>query len=95
MKTPITETRLITPLHNTVWIPENPLLNRTPTSPIYRGISWATIAMIIGTYTSLSLDEKATPKLKPSKKLWMKEERRFKYPADPLPLRFYQHPFLS
>jgi hypothetical protein len=51
--------------------------------------------MIIGTYTSLSLDEKATPKLKPSKKLWMKEERRFKYPADPLPLRFYQHPFLS
>jgi hypothetical protein len=69
-------------------MPENPLLNRIPTSPIYRGISWATIAMIIGTYTSLSFEEKATPRLSPSKKLWIKEERRFKYPADPLPFKF-------
>lgn len=50
--------------------------------------------MIMGTYTSLSFEEKATPKLNPSKKLWIKEESRFKYPADPLPLRFYQHPLL-
>lgn len=95
MSTPINERKLIHPLHKTVWVFEKPLLNKIPTSPIYLGISWATIAIIIGTKTALSWEEKATPKLNPSKRLWINEDSRFKYPAVPLPLRFYKHPFSS
>lgn len=67
--TPTKEFRLMNPLHRMVCMLENLFFIRMATSPIYLGISWAHIAIIIGTNYDFMPDAKPTPIPNPSMKL--------------------------
>ena len=50
------------------------------------------MATIIGVITVISPDEKEIPIAKPSKKLWIKDDSMFRYPAIPFPFKLPKQP---
>ena len=86
-KTPTSEIQFSNPLQQIVCKGVNPLFNKIPTSPIYRGISWATTAIVMEAICFFYPVAKAIPTAKPSKKLWRNDDRRFKYPEGCFPFK--------
>ena len=75
---PASDIKFMTPLHKMVCFSLNLLRSKMATSPISRGISCTIIATSTGTIIDGFPVAKETPIAIPSKKLWIKEPKRFK-----------------